>query len=176
MIPVSINLFDLLCLFVDPTTISYYSFKYPQERENISHPSSWRFVLNFSACKASVHSAIMDSIQKTFAEPVVLLVPLRTLVDDPEAFSKHKDEIVQLGRKVQFLLDNPFNTFHRIAHAVAFKLHAIIVRALTNFRPFKLLQLELVRSTRSLKHLSRMAARQQAPWCSPINQESIPLS
>lgn len=51
--------------------------------------------------------------------PVILLEQLQALTANPEAFSSHRQEIIQLSRKAAVMLEDPFEMFQRLAYSVS---------------------------------------------------------
>jgi hypothetical protein len=61
---------------------------------------------------------------KISANPALLLEQLRALVETPDAFASERQEIIKLSRKAAVILEEPFETFQRIAYSVGyFKCH-----------------------------------------------------
>ena len=55
---------------------------------------------------------------KAVASPDVLIGQLRALVENPEAFSSQRQEIIKLSRQAAVVLEDPFETFQRLAYSV----------------------------------------------------------
>jgi hypothetical protein len=54
------------------------------------------------------------------ANPALLLEQLRALVEAPGAVAGQRQEIIKLSRKAAVILEEPFETFQRIAYSVGY--------------------------------------------------------
>ncbi|KAH6676315.1 putative sterigmatocystin 8-O-methyltransferase precursor [Halenospora varia] len=70
------------------------------------------------------------------ADPALLLQQLQAVVDNPDAFTSSRKEIIRLSRKASLLLEDPFEMFQRLVYS---PLPLVTARVAQNHNVFKTL-------------------------------------
>ena len=74
------------------------------------------------------HQFKMSDSKDTTANPSLLMEQLKAVINNPEVFTEHRQELINLSRQAAFRLESPFQAYYQIAFAVSISFHIDAIR------------------------------------------------